>query len=220
MNSATTISLDVALNNAPPTVYAKQGDKGSRFVLAKLYDHGTAIAVPQSELNARLRVCKPDKTVAFNNDPIMPSSGQLMVSVELTEQILAVAGTAVADIGLYQDDTLLSTFKFYIFIEKSAVPDDYIVSSDEFGALIDALAEADSAVSIATEAAEAAAGAASSAGDAASAANTAAARAEAAASAVGEEIDGIVLKDEDTNEEYLLKFRIRDDAPYIDIYDI
>ena len=220
MNSLTTISLDVALNNAPPTVYAKQGDKGSRLVLAKLYDHGTAIEAPGSELSARLRVCKPDKTIAFNDETIMPSSGQLMVSVELTEQILAVAGTAVADIGLYQDDTLLSTFKFYIFIEKSAVSDDYIESSDEFGALVDALTEADRAVSIASEAAGNAASAAQSAHDAAVVASVAAARAEAAASAVGDEIDGIVLKSEDTEEEYLMKFRIRGGAPFIDIYQI
>jgi len=215
MQSTTVIKLDVALNGAPPTVFAKQLDKGSRYVSATLYDHGQALTIAPG-VTARIRICKPDKTAVFNDATISSN----VVTAELTQQTLAVPGTAVAEIGLYQGETVLSTFLFYVFIERSAVEDGAIESTDEFGALEEALAAADSAVSIATEAAGTANTAAQGADTAALSANTAAARAEAAASAVGDEIDGIVLIDEDTEDKYLLKFRIIGGAPYIDIYAI
>lgn len=216
MQTTTAIKLDLASNNSPPTVYAKQNDKGSRYVSVTLLENGSAYTI-EAETTARIRILKPDNTAIYNTATINNGA----VIAELTSQALAVEGVAIAEIGLYKDEQILTTFIFYVRIERSAIPDSEIESRDEFTVLETAIREANSAVSIAETAATtantAASGADAAAGRADTAtasANTAAARANAAAEAVGEAIDGIVLKSLDTETTYIVKFRIEGGRPY------
>lgn len=216
MQTTTEIKLDVARNTSPPTVYAKQGDAGTRYVAATLLDGGAAYAI-ESGTTARIRVLKPDNTAIYNTAAISNN----VVTAELTSQALAATGVAIAEIGLYKGSQILTTFVFYLRIEKSAIPDSEIESRDEFTVLEEALHEASEAVGIANtaataanEAAENADSAAIIAGSAATAATAAANRANAAAETVGEAIDGIYIKDEDDDSEYIVKFRIEDGKPF------
>lgn len=230
MTTTTTITLDIARSGSPPVVYAKQGDCGTRFVKCNLTENGTAYTI-ESGLTARIRVLKPDDTAVYNDATISGNS----VTAELTKQALAVCGTAVAEIGLYKGSALLSTFLFYIEIERNAVSDKQIESSDEFRTLDEALNEAANAVSIANTAATKAntaatnadtartnltttvnntvAAANSAVNTAVTNANTATTRANAAAEAVGEAIDGIAVKDTTNNKTYVVKFRLVNGKP-------
>lgn len=209
MQTLTEIKLDVARNTSPPTVYAKQGDAATRYVKATLYDNGAAMTL-ESGITARIRVLKPDNTAIYNNATISGNT----VTAELTSQALAAVGVAIAEIGLYKSNQTLTTFIFYVRIEKSAVADEQIESSDEFGVLEETIQAATAATTAANTATAAANTATSNANAATSSANTAAGRANAAAEAVTEVIDGIALKSLDTSETYLVKFRIEDGSPY------
>lgn len=210
MQTTTQIKLDLALNAAPPTVNAKQNDKGTRFVAVALFESGSAYTI-ESGTTARIRVLKPDNTAVYNEATVSGNT----VTAELTSQALAVDGVAIAEIGLYKNEQILTTFIFYVNIVRSAISDSEIESRDEFTVLETAIRDAGTAATAATAATSSANTAAGAANTAASAADTAAARANAAAAAVGEAIDGILLKDLDTTTDYLLKFRIEDGAPYI-----
>ena len=183
MQTTAAIKLDVASYLCPPTVYAKQNDKGSRFVEATLLDNGAPYTI-ENGTTARIRILKPDNTMIYNNATI--SSGK--VTAELTSQALAAYGIAIAEIGLFKGEQILSTFTFYIRIERSAVDDSAIESTDEFTVLEEAIRDAGTATTAATNAATAANNAATAANaaktaadNAASAANTAAGTANGAA---------------------------------------
>ena len=176
MQTTAAIKLDVASYLCPPTVYAKQNDKGTRFVEATLLDNGAPYTI-ENGTTARIRILKPDNTMIYNNATI--SSGK--VTEELTSQALAAYGMAIAEIGLFKGEQILSTFTFYIRIERSAVDDSAIESTDEFTVLEQAIRDAGTATTSATSAASAANTAASNANAAKTAADNAASAANSAA---------------------------------------
>lgn len=178
MQTTAAIKLDVASYLCPPTVYAKQNDKGTRFVEATLLDNGAPYTI-ENGTTARIRILKPDNAMIYNNATI--SSGK--VTVELTSQALAAYGIAIAEIGLFKGEQILSTFTFYIRIERSAVDDSAIESTDEFTVLEEAIRDAGTATTAANNAATAANTAKNKANNAATAANNAATAANAAKTA-------------------------------------
>lgn len=162
------ITLDFARGTMPVTVFAKQYDKDTRKIEITPLNNGSPYSIG-SGITARLQMTKPDGTTVINNASI--SNG--IITVTLTAQALAAAGTAVAEIGLYQGSTLLSSQTFYIDVQKGAYDEDAPESSDEYNALVEALNAAETAT--------AEAGAATTAANAATtAANAAAGRAETA----------------------------------------
>lgn len=145
------ISLDFGRDTLPITIFAKQYDKESRIVNITPLNCGQSYEL-ESGTTARLQLTKPDnKTVV--NDAIIKDGA---IIVELTEQILAVSGTATAEIGLYKGDALLSSQIFYIDIKKSAYNPDAPVSSNEYNALTNALETVNDKIVAAEEATEAA----------------------------------------------------------------
>ena len=173
------IALDFGRDTLPITIFAKQYDKESRFVEIVPLECGKDYTL-ESGVTARLQLTKPDGHTVLKTATI--ANG--VIKVELTEQTLAVAGTAVAEIGLYKGNSLLSSQIFYIEIKRAAYNPDAPASSDEYPALIDALGKVETSVGSANSAAAAAnAAATSAANNAASGANTAKTNANNAASA-------------------------------------
>ena len=156
------IALDFGRDTLPITIFAKQYDKESRFVEIVPLECGKDYTL-ESGVTARLQLTKPDGHTVLKTATI--ANG--VIKVELTEQTLAVAGTAVAEIGLYKGNSLLSSQIFYIEIKRAAYNPDAPASSDEYPALIDALGKVETSVG--------------SANSAAAAANAAATKAETAA---------------------------------------
>lgn len=177
MQTTAQIKLDVASTMSPPTVYAKQLDKSTRYVKATILQNGVPYTIPEGA-TARIRILKPDGTTVYNTATVSNNA----VTAELTSQTLAVGGIATAEMGLYKDDQILSTFVFYVRIERSAISDEAIESTDEFTVLEQAIRDAGTATTSATSAASAANTAASNANAAKTAADNAASAAKTAAS--------------------------------------
>lgn len=179
------IALDFGRDTLPITIFAKQYDKESRFVKIVPLECGKDYTL-ESGVTACLQLTKPDGHTVLKTATI--ANG--VIKVELTEQTLAVAGTAVAEIGLYKGNSLLSSQIFYIEIKRAAYNPDAPASSDEYPALIDALGKVETSVNSANSAAAAANAAATKAETAAGGADTAAQNATSAASVANSAASG------------------------------
>ena len=134
------LSLDFGRDTHPITVFAKQNDTKTRFLEITPLNCGQTYAI-EDGVTPRLQLTKADGHTVLNDATV--ENG--VIVVELTPQALAAAGVAVAEIGLYKGEELLSSQIFYIDVERAAFDKDTPESSDEFNALTAALAEVESA---------------------------------------------------------------------------
>ena len=134
MNTTQKIVLDFGQKNTPVTVWAKQGDNQSRYIEIIPLSCGQEMKL-ESGVRAEFRVTKHDKKVAVHTAAI--SNG--VIIAELTNQILAAAGDATAEIALLKGAEILSTQTFTIQIEKSAYNADKVESSDDYKALLETI---------------------------------------------------------------------------------
>ena len=118
------------------TLIAKQGDTKSRFLLFNLLDG----SIPFSLENRSVRVyaVKPDRTEVFN-DLIITDAAKGYCILELTTQMLAVAGTVKLELMVIEEDKKLTSNIFYMDVKKSINSEKAVVSTNEFGALLTAL---------------------------------------------------------------------------------
>jgi hypothetical protein len=174
------LSLDFGRDTHPITVFAKQNDTKTRFLEITPLNCGQAYAI-EDGVTPRLQLTKADGHTVLNDATV--ENG--VIVVELTPQALAAAGVAVAEIGLYKGEALLSSQIFYIDVERAAFDKDAPASSDEFNALTAALAEvntvAERAATIASEIANEAADNANDAAEGAEKVNISAAQTETGA---------------------------------------
>lgn len=174
------LSLDFGRDTHPITVFAKQNDKNTRFLEITPLNCGQAYAL-EDGITPRLQLTKADGHTVLNDATV--ENG--VIVVELTPQALAAAGVAVAEIGLYKGEALLSSQIFYIDVERAAFDKDAPESSDEFNALTAALAEvntvAERAATIASEIANEAADNANGAAEGAEKVNISAVQTETGA---------------------------------------
>ncbi len=143
------ISLDFGRDTLPITILAKQGDSNTRYIEITPLNCGQPYKIEEG-VTPRLGLTKPDGHIVLNDQKLQDG----IILVELTEQCLAVAGIAVAEIELYKGEELLSSQIFYIDISAKAYNPDAPISSDEFNALTEAFAKVDAAASSANEAVE------------------------------------------------------------------
>ena len=178
------MQLDFWRPGPPPVVYAKQGDYTLRALDIGLYDNGQPYAIPDG-YTVMIGVAKPDGHKVLNDCQTV--SGNTVRAV-LTQQTLAAAGTAQAEIRVGGADGVARSASFVLVIDPAEVLDDVIESSDEYKAIDAILAEvqeleaqAAAAAAEATGSAQAAAGSAQTASAAATSAT--ASQSAAAASA-------------------------------------
>ena len=170
------INLDFGRDTLPITVFAKQNDANTRFIEITPLNCGQSYTLEEG-VTPRIQLTKADGHTVFNDATV--ENGKIIA--EFTEQALAAAGTAVAEIGLYKGSELLSSQVFYIDVKKSAFDKDAPESSNEFNALVDALGKIDGAKDAAEEAVADAETALTNANSAVSNANAASSRANTAA---------------------------------------
>ena len=122
--------------NLYDTLIAKQGDTKSRFLLFNLLDG----SIPFSLENRSVRVyaIKPDGTEVFN-DLIITDAAKGYCILELTTQMLAVAGTVKLELMVIEGEKKLTSNIFYMDVKKSINSEKAVVSTNEFGALLTAL---------------------------------------------------------------------------------
>ena len=121
-------------------IKAKQGDTKSRFLLFNLLDG----SIPFSLENRSVRVyaVKPDRTEVFN-DLIITDAAKGYCILELTTQMLAVAGTVKLELMVIEEDKKLTSNIFYMDVKESINSEKAVVSTNEFGALLTALQDVD-----------------------------------------------------------------------------
>lgn len=138
------ISLELNSNTAYVTVGAKQGDQASRVIKVHVTQNGEDWKIPVG-ISASYRVRKPDG-YAIWNDALIDNT-ENVVYLTLTEQTLAAAGRAYADVlfvqGTGEEREVLSTVSFIIIIMASPDITENVVSSNEFSQILDLTNNAD-----------------------------------------------------------------------------
>lgn len=133
----TNISLEMSGDTKFYMVSAKQGDKATRYVIAKLLNNGAEYTIPSGS-RAVVNIKKPDGKHVYNTCSFSGSQ----VTVELTNQALAATGTAHCDIEIRTSDNtqIITSASFTIEIEASMRDESAILSSNEFTELEDRIA--------------------------------------------------------------------------------
>lgn len=126
--------LDFARDTMPVTVFAKQNDNMSRVLEIQPTNKGQTYPL-DSGVTAKLFVTRRDKHIV----PIDGVIADGRITVELTQEALKVPGQAVAEIALFQGETVLSSQVFHINVMATAYESGAPESSDTWRSFIDAL---------------------------------------------------------------------------------
>lgn len=159
MNITQKITLDFTKKSTFQYISAKQGDNCSRFVVITLTDNEDLYTPPDGVI-VNFRAQKPDGTMVLNQASVNDDG---TVTVELTQQILAISGNVFADLFLVgTDHELLSSVSFIIRVEPAPVGHK-IDSQNEFLVFLSAVEKAEQAATQAAQSAQRAEQAASQA---------------------------------------------------------
>ena len=135
------ITLDFARRTSPVVVFAKQGDKDSRYITITPLNNGVPYEIPAG-VSVKFACHKPDGHQVFNDLPFIDAG---KITVVLTEQTLAAAGEASASVILFDDakGQILSSQNFVLLIEENPLMNADLESSDEYQTFMSALATID-----------------------------------------------------------------------------
>lgn len=139
------------------SINAKQLDRKTRFLSVTCYSHGELCPLNSGEHSVYVRYKKPDGYSVFNFCDIN-SKGKILV--ELTEQMLAVAGICYTDLVIankgsavvdentgeivtIDDSGILSSMPFYVDVFETAFENSEIESSYEYNALNEMIVKAE-----------------------------------------------------------------------------
>lgn len=129
------------LNGYPGTekLVMKQGDFNDRYVAVTLTRDGVPVSIG-ADVTPRVAMGKPDGTqvLADNNIQVLDDGS---LKIQITPQMSTAAGHGQLEIGLYRENALISTAVIDVLIYPGAVSMLKIASSDEYQALVDALAQ-------------------------------------------------------------------------------
>lgn len=133
----TNIQLEMTGDTNRYLASAKQGDKATRYIIAKLLNNGDPYVIPDGA-RACVNIEKPDGKFIYNTCEYSGSD----VTIELTNQILAACGTAFCDVEIRSSDDsqVITSASFTIEIEKSQRNENAILSSNELTELEDRIA--------------------------------------------------------------------------------
>ena len=169
------ISVDLYDPYPLPKINVKQNDVG-RGALVALTAGGSFL--DPSGSTALVYARKPDGTKVYANCTIADKH----IQIDLTNQMLAVAGVLQAELELVEDQDRLTTPIFVVEVLPTNIDEGAIESSNEYSVLLELISKSGTAISDATAAAKSANSAATAANDGATAANSAADAANTAAS--------------------------------------
>lgn len=125
----TLINIEMSGDTKRYLVSAKQGDKATRFIVARLLNNGEPYTIPTGA-RVVINIEKPDGKYVYNTCSYSGSD----VTVELTNQALAASGTAYCDIEIRtsDDSQVITSASFTMEIEPSQRNENAILSANEF----------------------------------------------------------------------------------------
>lgn len=141
MNVTKRIKLDFARSLNPVVVWVKQGDENSRFIEIVPLKNGDNYTIP-SGVSIKFACKKPDGHQVLNDYPTISNN---IITVPLSPQTLAAAGEGLASIILFDDENqkILSTQNFILYIEQNPLVGSEVESSDEYQSYLAALLRID-----------------------------------------------------------------------------
>ena len=136
MNQITNITIDIS---APRIIiiHEKQNDSG-RWIYATITDNGINYSLPSGSVGL-VRIAKPDGTACVydsdeHGEAVIVSGNT--IRVKLVDQALTASGIAEVTVGIYNSSSeRITAFNFKLDIERDAVTDQTVVSSDYYNIL-------------------------------------------------------------------------------------
>lgn len=130
--------LDIHIDDVTfEEIIAKQGDIGSRFLIMRIIENGSIMNL--TGRTVRAYAIKPDNKIIYNDCEITDAVNGI-ATLEFTSQMLAVDGKVEIELVIMEGKKKLSTVSFFVTVKKSINSDAAIESTDEFTALVVALA--------------------------------------------------------------------------------
>lgn len=117
----------------------KQGDQNERYVVVTLLEDGVPVQVGL-DVTPRVAMTKPDGKQVLVDDNIQRLEDGTL-KIKITPQMATAAGRGILEIGLYKQNSLLSTSVIDALVYPNALSMIKVASSDEYQALIDALGQ-------------------------------------------------------------------------------
>lgn len=133
------VALNINQKYVMPIPYTQQGDT-ARVLTFNILDKGVPFSLTGKTVRAK--ILKPDNTKCYNDLTITNATGG-ECTLNLTNQILAVAGKVNCQLEIKEGEELLSTIIFSIDVEPSIDITGAVESSNEFTALQNGLTKLD-----------------------------------------------------------------------------
>ncbi len=129
------ITVDIAENNLPPVVYAKQGDT-ARGVCIELTENGLPYTIPTPS-TCFVNVRRANGTTSTLQARLKDNK----LTADFTATTTAALGRAVGDAAIYDGDgKVLSSFMFIIRVVESSADYEKLEATDEYAGLAEVLA--------------------------------------------------------------------------------
>lgn len=125
------------------TVNIKQYDYNYRFIKITVTDNGNLYTL-LPDMQAEIKICKSDNYHIAEFATIDTTNNCILI--KLTEQMTSIYGICDAEITLFNDNGVISTMPFIINVEKCAIQNKDIISTDEYGVLEDLIVEAEKTI--------------------------------------------------------------------------
>lgn len=165
------VTVDVSKNIPAPTVFCKQADNVVRVLRVTIQDNKEDYTIPAG-FAARLRGTKADGTRIYLD---ARSAAGNVAEFVLTQNALAADGKATCEVELSNSDgDVVKSCNLILNVQKSAMDDSAVESTDEFQSLDVAVKDAQNAKTAAEKASTAAAASATKAAESETAAKNAA----------------------------------------------
>ena len=129
------LSINTQSIKATPVVKVVQDDSGRQLVI-KLNDLDL-----ESTYSARIYARKPSGLIVYNDLTVDAAANT--VTADITNQMIAETGDTVAQVIVTHSEETVTSFAFILQVLGTLMDENAIESTDEFGALTEAIDELD-----------------------------------------------------------------------------
>ena len=137
--------LDMCPGGVPLAITLSQYDSDVQLVFELFASRGTFVI--ESGTTVAIRGTKPDG----NGIDLDAAISDNVVTVSVTQQMTAVAGTSYYELTLYKSEKELNTANFRLIIERAALDKDTLISGSEIRELVDIIDRADEIIQAAAD---------------------------------------------------------------------
>ncbi len=129
------IQLNLGSSDVKRTVI-KQNSNKTHILQIKLYDQNNEIDI-HSNWSIHISALKGDHTHVINTNNISVANNT--IEVIMTKQMLAAPGTEKCELIIQEDDKILFSDTFFIYVEPNVQDGTFIESSNEYDSIVDTL---------------------------------------------------------------------------------